>query len=817
MVRNMRLSTFNLLILLIISTVVLLIWTLNILEERDHYHRQTEVFSREYESSQKQLLSFVVGNAIDFINFKQSQIEMRIHRELQARVDEAYGIAEKLRVTNRGRLSEAEIQREILLALDSLRFNGDRGYYFVYTLGEQELLSSDRLGAKTGSEAQKREVVSNLVRIAREEGQGFYTYDWPKPGAPPGSYPKISFVRVFQPYNWIIGTGEYVDDMKAEIQKEVIQWINHLRFSEVGYLWIHSTELTMVVHPFYSREERSQWYVAGGLCDFADPEGKRLFAEMTDRCMESGSAYVDYLWSKPYHSGYFRKMSYVELIREWGWIVGAGVYVDDMERAIRQNELAIDKQVRSELIQLAVLAAGLVVILVGLTRFFHTRVQTAFATFGAHFQQAAHEGKQVDPGKLSFQEFKKLALYVNKMVGDQRAALNKLKKSEERLMQGQKMEAIGRLAGGIAHDFGNLMMTVHGYTEMLLWDSNIQDNVRTSLQEIQYASERASSLTHKLLAFSRRQILQPEIISVNRLVVDLEGILRRIIGEDVRLITDLGEHTGFIESDPVQIEQIVINLAVNARDAMPKGGTLRISTRDVELGKGGEGGKEGSSDRASHVLLQISDTGIGMDTDTQQHVFEPFFTTKAMGKGTGLGLSTVYGIVKQSGGNILVSSEPGKGTNFSIYFPRVEKQLVEDEEPDKPSVDCGDGETILLVEDEAKVREMIAQSLRRVGFQVLEASDGGEALNLLRRVFPRKIDLILTDVVMPIMGGDELMERLPAPYKDTPILFMSGYPGRRNVRNKPYIQKPFSHQSLCTKIRELLSSGTSKRIACGES
>lgn len=807
MFRNMRLSTFNLLNPLIISALLVFVSLFNILQERDRFRKQSETFAREYSTSQKQLLSFMVGNAIDFMKFKQSQIEQRIREELKTRIDEACRIAERLYSANHGQMSDAEIQRQILLTLESLRFNGGRGYYFVYSLDGRELLSSAQQGPgspeNSSSSPELRDVIANLARIVEEQGEGYYSYSWPRPGSSLRSSPKISFVRGFEPYDWFIGTGEYVEDMKAEIQEEVIQWIDHLRFSEVGYLWILDIDLRMIVHPFFHREATPEWYRPGGLRDYTDPQGKQLFVEMLDCCLERGSGYVSYLWSKPYQTGTFEKLSYVELINEWGWIIGAGIYVDDLERTIRQNEMSIDRQTRAEILRLVVLVACLILLSIGLTRFFHIRVLKAFALFGAHFQDAAHAQKEIDPSRLSFAEFRHLAEYVNKMVEDQRVTAVQLSKSEERLLQAQKMEAIGRLAGGIAHDFGNLTMAVHGYAEMLLWDSSLPEQTRASLEEIQKAAERAGSLTHQLLAFSRRQILQPVSVALNALIEDLEGILRRVIGEDIHLTTDLAEDLGPIKADPVQIEQVVINLAVNARDAMSKGGTLKISTRQVDLDER-FCADHLPTEPGLYVLLEISDTGVGMDAHTQEHLFEPFFTTKTTGKGTGLGLSTVYGIVKQSGGYIWVASKPDHGAIFSIYFPLLQEEPQSTATPELRSPARGEGETILLVEDEELVREMIAASLRGVGFRVLEAGNGTEALRVARRNRTPRIDLILTDVVMPDIRGDELAERLPARYRDTPILFMSGYPGSRNVGSRPYIQKPFSPNALCARITELL-------------
>ena len=810
MFKNMRLSTFNLLNPLLISLLVLSLWLVNIQLERKHLREQSAKFEREYLDSQKELLQFMVNNSVDFIRFKQSQIEQRIKESLRRRVYEAHQMAEKIHFQNRGALSEVEIQRQILLVLDSLRFNEGRGYYFVYSLDGKELLSSDRF-SPSGAEQEPRQektknVISRLIGIAENEGEGFYSYSWIKPGADGQEHPKISFVKRFEAYDWLIGTGEYVDDMKAEIQNEVIQWIDHLRFSEVGYIWIHGTDLNMIVHPFYSRDTYPEWYRKGGLGEYADPDGKHLFVEMRDVCLERGSGFVSYLWAKPNQEGVYRKLSYVELIDDWGWIVGAGIYIDDLENAIQQNNRTLDVYIRKDLIRLLSIVAFIILLSLILTRLFHIKITGAFRMFNEYFRNAALSKKSFDPSGLLFLEFQEMARYVNNMVDDRRAADEKLKISQEQLRQAQKMEAIGRLAGGIAHDFSNLLMAIIGYAEMMLWNPELDKKVRAAMEEIQKAAERASSLTHQLLAFSRKQILQPVILNLNNLVADLDRMLRRIIGEDIDLVTDLNPGIGLIEADQVQIEQVILNLAVNARDAMPEGGAVRISTRNVILDER-FCAEHVPTEPGSYVVLEFSDTGIGMGADIKEHLFEPFFTTKESGKGTGLGLSTVYGIVKQSGGYIWVQSEPGRGATFSIYFPLIGKQDSKKEGQKEPEALVGGEETILLVEDEQVVRQMISSTLQRVGYQVIEADNGKKALRLAKSTKKSGIGLILTDVVMPDMSGDQLADRLPLRHKNTPILFMSGYPGSRDLGGRPYIQKPFAPHYLCTRIRELLNSG----------
>ena len=330
---------------------------------------------------------------------------------------------------------------------------------------------------------------------------------------------------------------------------------------------------------------------------------------------------------------------------------------------------------------------------------------------------------------------------------------------EEQLTQASKMEAVGRLAGGVAHDFNNLLTIIGGYSQMLLDKMYAGDPKRDKLEQILNASNRASVLTKQLLAFSRRQVLQPKLVSLNHLVTNLKTMLERIIGERIMIETALDPGLGLIKADPHQLEQVVMNLAINARDAMPNGGVFRIETGMESEGR---------------VRMTVSDTGCGMDERVRERAFEPFFTTKGIGKGTGLGLSTVYGIVRQNDGTIQVSSQPGQGTVFELCFPLVVERELEDAAPIKSKSRPGAGVTILVVEDEAEVRRLVRETLRQLGYTVLEASDGYKALKLVEER-KTEIRLLLTDVIMPLMNGHELAVRLTAIRPRTKVLYMSGY------------------------------------------
>ncbi|MGI9069268.1 MAG: PAS domain S-box protein [Pyrinomonadaceae bacterium] len=378
---------------------------------------------------------------------------------------------------------------------------------------------------------------------------------------------------------------------------------------------------------------------------------------------------------------------------------------------------------------------------------------------------------------------------------------------EEQLRQSQKLEAIGQLAGGVAHDFNNLLTVIGGYSSILLNKLAQDSPFRTSVEEIKKASDRAGGLTRQLLAFSRKQILQPKILDLNVVVSDLDKMVRRLIGEDIDLLAITDPNLGKVKADPGQIEQVLLNLIVNARDAMPGGGKLTIETAnavlsaDYALSHGAGGGP--------YVMLAVSDTGCGMDSEVEQHVFEPFFTTKVPGKGTGLGLATVYGIVKQSEGHIWLYSELGKGTSFKIYLPCVDELVADSTNADgKPLVPKGT-ETLLLVEDEDQVRQIVQAILEQQGYDVLPAANGEEALKLAE-LHGSKIDLLLTDVVMPQMSGRELAVELTTILPQLKVLYMSGYTDDAIVRHGlldaslSFIQKPFDAATAVRKVREVL-------------
>lgn len=381
---------------------------------------------------------------------------------------------------------------------------------------------------------------------------------------------------------------------------------------------------------------------------------------------------------------------------------------------------------------------------------------------------------------------------------------------EEQYRQAQKMEAVGRLTSGIAHDFNNLMTAVLGYSDLALQSLDKNDPLTGDIEEIKKAGERAGALTRQLLAFSRKQLLQPKVIDLNQVVTSMDNMLRHLIGEDIDLVSATSPSLGSVRADVGQIEQVIVNLAVNARDAMPEGGKITIETSNVELDEP-YARSHAEVGPGRYVMLAVSDTGHGMDAETRDHIFEPFFTTKQDGKGTGLGLATVFGIVKQSGGSIWVYSEPGRGTTFKIYLPRVDQEAEAIETGQTERSSARGSETVLLVEDDQAIRSLARRVLEKKGYEVLEADNAEKAI-LVSNQRQQQIDLLLTDVVLTGASGPKLAAQVRSHRPKIKVLYMSGYTDEAIFRHQvldagvAFIQKPFTPESLTRKIREVLAS-----------
>ena len=489
-------------------------------------------------------------------------------------------------------------------------------------------------------------------------------------------------------------------------------------------------------------------------------------------------------------------ITFARTLKGWDGRAVAQIQVEHDSPLIRE----FNRAERNLFIGLLVFAAALFLLLAtSLIRW----VRRPLHLISANLEKQRPEG--LAPLAQQPHEFGRLAQLILKF----RETVETLHQAEEQLRHSQKLEAVGRLAGGIAHDFNNLLTAIIGYSELI--EKRNGGDTREHAQLIRKAGEQAAALTRQLLAFSRKQLLEPRVLDLNALVSDMEKLLQRVIGEGIRIAIESKAAHARVCADPNQLEQVLLNLAVNARDAMPGGGTLHIATADVALTLDEIAARGIEVEPGDYVALVVSDTGSGMDEETRSRIFEPFFTTKGPGKGTGLGLATVYGIVKQSGGGITVDSSPDKGTTFSIFLPATTSALDVEESPSE-SADNRGSETVLVVEDEEVVRQLICAVLSEAGYNVLCADSGRQALEL-GRDYKQRIDLLVTDIVMPDMHGPTLAREISPLQPDMKLLFVSGY-SDSDISDQgvpaglEVLQKPFTQESLAGKVRQILDNGT---------
>ncbi len=1017
----------------------------------------------EYVKSQQQKIKDEVCKVIEFIYYSSSKAENRLKIAVKERVYEAHAIAAHLYAEHHKSKSDEEMRKLILDALRRIRFNNGRGYYFATSMDGVELLFADHpefegrslldLQASDGSY-----VIRDMIELVKREGEGFYHYAWTKPDAEGRDFPKIAYIKYFEPLNCFIGTGEYLDDVEKDIQKEVLDRIGNIRFGEDGYIFVVSYNGVTLMNSVQPA------LIGKPMWEMTDPYGVKVIQEERKAAEKPEGEFIHYHWQKPSTKLISPKISFVKGFPRWQWMVGAGVYADEVESIIAARELEMKQKMLNGafglgFILLAILFGSLALSYC-LSRYFKRQLDL----FLLFFKDMEEGGRPVATERLLLSELHELGASANSMLEERQRTEKELRESEQRfhslfsnmaegvalhelmmdesgqptdyriidvnpgferileigrndiigklasqaygtseapylkeygettlsgvasrlqiyfspmdryfeisvaplgertfatifsdvtsrtrseealrdrerelsrahsiahigsysidiasgkavwseelkqitgceendlsidsissllhpedrdfaldlfkrarkegvsfdveyriirgdgdvrwlhertevqpdasgspariygtiqdissakkaeeekeqlelqLRQAQKLEAVGTLAGGIAHDFNNLLQVINGYTDMVIEELGFKHASTSSLIEVAKAGRRAASLVGQLLAFSRRQLLRPENLDLNEVITHLLKMLERLIGEHIRLDFVPGHRLGTVYADRGMVEQILVNLCVNARDAMPDGGTLTIETENVWIN---------GSYRETHpwalpgryILVSVTDTGCGMDKTTQERIFEPFFTTKEQGQGTGLGLATVYGIVKQHQGLIHVYSEPGKGSTFKVYLAAVERLACDVGSKIEPAA-VGGSETILLAEDEEMVRNLAARILERAGYKILTAQNGEEAWKLFQ-MKAEEIDLLFLDVVMPGLGGKIVYERAQALKSTIPVLFASGYTENavhtNFVLEKGFklIQKPFSSEELLRSVREALNTTSS--------
>ncbi len=783
-----------------------LLGALWISSEYIHFHKQIQTTRRELTEVRKARLKDMVDLAVQFIEYKQSQTELRTRTMIADRVHEAHAIATNLYARYKDTHTLDETKRLVAEALRPIRFDEGRGSIFATSLEGVAFLFAARPEAEGKSilnmvDTEGRRVVSDLIRIARDQDEGYYSYTWTRPGAEGNDFRKLAFIKHFKPFNWYLGTGAYLDDAEAGAKAETIEWLGRITFCDDGYVFAGRWDGVSLTAPAVGRN----------MIDVTDPNGVKVVAELIEQA-KAGGGFVEYVMPKLEGRRPAPKISYAAGVNDWRWYVGAGVYVDDIEASVAAVEAEMIGKMAISMTTIGGVLACVLVTALLIARRTARRTAAAFDEFSLSFEKAAAESSEMSAEHLGFIELDTLAATVNRIIRQRKGAETERDHLEEQLRQAMKMEAIGQLAGGVAHDFNNLLTAIMGNAELLTMTLPDDSEDAAYAEEIVKASTRAAELTRQLLAFSRKGNLQSIRVDVHEAIADVGALLTHSIDRRIRIVQTPGAAHSIIDGDPVQVQSALLNLCLNARDAMAEGGVLTILTTNQTLSEQFCRDNSHQVKPGEYVEIVVSDTGTGMDAETKRRIFEPFYTTKDPGKGAGLGLAAVYGCVHSHRGMITVQSKLGSGSTFRILLPVAaadtpawEGSVIDD------SGSAVTGE-ILLIDDEEIVRNIAARLLTGLGHTVHTCADGVDGVEYFRRNHDR-IDLVVLDLIMPNLSGAETFARLREVDAQIPILISSGFSGDGGAQSllnegaAGFLNKPFRTEDLAREVTRILRKG----------
>jgi len=776
-------------------------------DEYGRFQNEVILLRNEFSESQKTLIRNEVEKAVDFIRYSKSTAEERLKTEIKNRTCQAVAIASNIYNENKSINTDAEIRKMIKDALRPIRFNQGRGYYFAADSRGTELLFSEN---------PKSDVRWDDIEIAKIKmvGEGFFQYTRTKPGGK-GDFSKIVYIRYFEPYQWVIGTGEYLDDVEKDIQNEVLERLIRVRFNEDGYLFASTyTGDPLFTNGKITRGTQNIW-------EMTDADGIKI-AQLQRKAVENPRGdFVQYSWIKLNNTKPSPKISFVKGFPDWEWIVGAGVYSDEIEEVISQKRADIENRVKRHILKIIMLLGILLITLSVVVKLIHAKMRKNFVRFMRFFERAALTSEKINPEELSFSEFRTMAHSANAMIENRLVIEKSLHENEIQLRQAQKMQAIGTLAGGIAHDFNNILVPIMGYAQMVMEEFPQGSLARKNTEQILVAAERARALVRQIMTFSRKGDPERKPLKLDMLIREVSKLLRATFPATIDIRLNIQKDCGSALVDPIQFHQVLMNLCTNSYHAMrEKGGVLTIGLDLTPLppslkGKGeksensplrfGEGLGEG------YLRISISDTGSGIPSDIMERIFEPFFTTKGIGEGTGMGLSVVLGIIKNHDGYIRVESEANRQTTFYVYLPVIIEEEKKITTCSVPAENLPKGqEHILLVDDEEAIVKMMAQMLSLSGYKVTPLTDTTKAIAFFRNA-PESVNLVISDMTMPKMTGLELAAHLKAIRADIPIILCSGYNESvteetlKAVGIREYLTKPIVRSDLAKSIRNALS------------
>lgn len=776
-IQNVLLTAMGALTLLAIAVVgYLWVW-----EENRRFAEDADRQRRDYVEARKAMVRNEVERVVDYIAYRRSRSEEVLRATLRSRVRNAVAIADSLYRSHHGRMSRPALERMIREALRPVRFDGGRGYIFAASLdGTEQLYPPDPALEGTSflglQDANGCFVVREEAELMRRQEEGFFLHRWRRPGSPDGMvHPKMTFLMRFAPLGWFFGTGEYLEDFDRDLQDELLDRISRVRFGREGYVFVNTYDGdALITDGQRVREHRNLW-------DLTDPGGVKVIQEERRAVERPEGGFIYYTWNKLTEAVPARKVSFIKGVPDWRWMVGAGVYLDEIEPVIEAQREALRIRTRWQMARVLAIVASLGLLVVLLARILARRMRRGFLAFMSFFERGATESIPIDESRLAFSEFRSLAHAANAMIEARRQAEQEKRELQERLAHARKMEALGLLAGGVAHDLNNILSGVVLYPDLMLAQLPADSPLRRPLESIREAGERAAAVVADLLVASRGGTAGAEVLDLGaaaeRFVASPEFHALALQHPGVRVRVDLDPETPRLRCSSAHLAKVLLNLVANAMEAIAGEGEVRIRTERRELGAALLGYEVVPA--GEYAVLAVADDGAGIAAADLGRLFDPFFTRKILGrKGTGLGLTVVWHTVHDHGGFIDVRSGAG-GTTFELYFPACSEPLTAAPGP-SPEELRGRGERVLVVDDEPGQREMAAEMLARLGYEPHVAASGEEAVEMVRAT---PFALVILDMVLGSgMDGRATYAAILASRPGQKAIVASGYAETEDIR-----------------------------------
>lgn len=771
-----------------ISMIVLLLWS--------KYNEQTQRtinMRGRHEQIQKDITRREVERIIHSIRERQDANHKQAIEMAKQRVYQAHNIAMGIYTNFQKRAEENDIKDMILSALRSVRFDNGNGYYFVTSIDGTVLVAvhAERENQHYSDLASKREqeVTGKIINIAREQKEGVYEYQWSMPGKEGANHQKVSYVKLFEPYNFVIGTGLYIDDIDAITKQELLEEITKIAYGKNGYFFVNNLQGTILAHGDQTE------LVGTSIWDYEDSYGTKVFQELLKATEKPNGAFCRYWWRMPETGNERPKIAFAMAIPEWNWLIGTGLYIDDVDAEVISMQNHIRKQSMQEIIFVILIASAIIILVYLLLGILFRALRRDLELFNHNFTLAAQQNVQIDENKIKFVELLRIAKNANRM-------LREKEQSEEERLRLKKLESVGVLAGGIAHDFNNLLTSIVGNIDLVKKSLSPDDSIaKEYINQAESAMESARKLAMQLLTFSKGGAPIKKVISLHKeLITCAEFSLR---GANIKLETNVPSDLLPVEADLAQIHQVISNLVINAQQAMPDGGTIFLAAENK--------GKD-------CISITVRDQGCGIPADILDNIFDPYFTTKD--QGSGLGLASCHAIIQKHGGTIDVKSTPDKGTVFTIILPASQKPLEsETVEQHMPSASQGvcQPAKILVIDDLESIRKLLKNILALSGHNVQEASNDVEAKELFTRAMQenKPFDLVITDLTIPgSLSGKEIADALKAIDPNINIIVSSGYSGSQIIAQyqrygfAACIPKPYRIQTVNEIVTKVLNAQT---------